>query len=90
MLAHPHVGQSYAQEYRPKVARDQAAVLRVDRTITVPFGSFHHTLVTKEWTPLEPGVIEHKAYARGTGNISTVMVKGGSEYQTLVKIRHTS
>lgn len=56
----------------------------------VPFGSFRHTLVTTEWTPLEPGVIEHRAYARGIGNISAVMVKGGSEFQKLVDIQYTS
>jgi hypothetical protein len=89
MPAHPHVGQSYAQEYGPKVAQDHAAQIRLDRLLTVPLVSFRHTVMSKEWTPLEPGVIENRAHTRGIGNVSTVTVKGGSDTQNLVTIRHT-
>ncbi len=42
--------------------------------------------MTKEWTPLEPGVVEHKYYAGGVGFILGVMVKGGDERTELVHI----
>jgi hypothetical protein len=56
----------------------------------VPFGSFdHYSLLTKEWSPLEPGVVEHKYYAAGVGDIKEVTVKGPSETLGLVNVRHT-
>jgi hypothetical protein len=56
--------------------------------VTVPFGSFDHPFATSEWTPLEKGIVEHKYYARGVGNVRTVMVKGGSEEELLVSVTH--
>jgi hypothetical protein len=37
-------------------------------------------------TPLEPNVAEHKYFARGVGEIKSVMVKGGSEEMELVSL----
>jgi hypothetical protein len=37
--------------------------------VRVPYGSFDHVLETKEWTPLEPGYVEHKYYALGVGHV---------------------
>jgi hypothetical protein len=86
MEAHPQAGHVYRQEYSAGNAEDMAKVLGGGRTVTVPFGAFAGVLETSEWTPLEPGVIEHKYYVRGVGNIGTVMVKGGSETEQLVSI----
>ncbi|MBX6342826.1 MAG: hypothetical protein IRY97_10240, partial [Thermomicrobiaceae bacterium] len=89
MEARPRPGDSYRQEYLAGEAEDRAQVLRLDGKASVPYGSFDHVLVTKEWTPLEPGVVEHKYYARGVGDVREVMVKGGSETLELVAVRHT-
>jgi outer membrane murein-binding lipoprotein Lpp len=75
MQAHPKVEQSYRQEYYKGEAEDKAKVLRLNDSVTVPYGSFDHVLVTKEWTPLEPSYHEHKYYARGVGQV----YGGGSE-----------
>jgi hypothetical protein len=75
MQAHPKVGQSYRQEYYEGEAEDMAKVLRLNESVTVPYGSFDQVLVTKEWTPLEPSYVEHKYYARGVGQV----YGGGSE-----------
>jgi hypothetical protein len=88
MKAHPRRGDFYAQERAGKVAQDRAKVLRLGATSQVPFGSFTRVLQTKEFTPLEPGVVEHKFYARGIGFIRSVMVKGGKEFFNLVAIRY--
>jgi hypothetical protein len=69
MQAHPKVGQSYRQEYYEGEAEDMAKVQSLNESVTVPYGSFDHVLVTKEWTPLEPGYVEHKYYARGVGQV---------------------
>jgi hypothetical protein len=69
MQAHPRVGQTYRQEYYKGEAEDMAKVLRLNDSVTVPYGSFDHVLVTREWTPLEPSYHEHKYYARGVGHV---------------------
>jgi hypothetical protein len=40
--------------------------------------------MTKEWTPLEPDVVENKYYAPGVGEVLAIMVEGGSERWELV------
>jgi hypothetical protein len=86
MKAHPGVGAPYRQEYYKGHAEDMARVLSREERVSVPYGTFRHVLETSEWTPLERGVVEHKYYAAGIGNLSTVMVKGGSETEQLVSI----
>jgi hypothetical protein len=69
MQADPKVGQTYRQEYYKGEAEDMAKVQSLNDSVTVPYGSFDHVLVTKEWTPLEPSYHEHKYYARGVGHV---------------------
>lgn len=67
--AAPVPGLAYRQEYLKGEAEDNAAVLSVAQKAAVPFGSFTALLMTKETTPLEPGVVEQKFYARGVGEV---------------------
>jgi hypothetical protein len=87
MLADPQVGDRYYQEFYRSEAEDQAKVLQLDASICVSYGCFDNVIVTKEWTRLEPGVVEYKYYAEGVGFIFAEMVKGGEEYSELVKVR---
>jgi len=87
MKAHPIVGNLYRQEYYAGHAEDMAKVLSRSASVTVPYGSFERALETSEWTPLEPGVVEHKYYVKGVGNVRTIMIKGGSEEEHLVSIK---
>jgi hypothetical protein len=66
-----------------------AKVIDIHGSAKVPNGSFEHVLVSKEWSPLEPGVVEHKYYAAGVGDVKEVTVKGPSETLGLVKVEHT-
>jgi len=71
MPANPTVGFAYAQENAPQdEAVDQAEVLSLSESLTVPFGSFDNVLKTLESSPLEPGVLENKLYAKGVGQIA--------------------
>ena len=88
MLADPQVGDSYPQEVAPGVAEDMAEVIGFEDGVCVKYGCFDDVLVTKEWTPLEPGIVEHKYYAKGVGFILSIMVEGGEEQLELVRIRH--
>jgi hypothetical protein len=86
MPAHPRVGQRFAQEHYPGHAEDRFAVVSLDARLTVPYGSFTHLLRTKEWTPLEPGVLDAKFYARGIGQVVEQTLRGGDEHFALVAI----
>jgi hypothetical protein len=65
MFAHPRVGQASRQEYLKGEAEDHFQVVSLNEPVSVPFRSFRHTILSKEWTPLEPDVLDHKFYARG-------------------------
>jgi hypothetical protein len=84
MYADPRVGQSARQEYLKGQAEDHFAVLRRGVAVEVPFRGFRQALLTKEWTPVEPGVLDHKYYARGIGTVLEQTVKGGNERNALV------
>ena len=87
MFAHPKVGQSARQEYYKGQAEDHFKVLRLHAGVKVPYGSWRNALLTKEWTPLEPGTIDHKLYVRGIGTVLERTVRGGSERYELVAFR---
>ena len=89
MEADPRVGDTYQQEFSAGVAEDKATVVALNKTVNVPFGSFKDCLETEEFTPLEPGAIEHKFYARGVGFIQSVALRGGRERLELVTILQT-
>ena len=86
MEAHPRVGDRYPQEIAPGVAEDKTQVLSLHKSTSIALGHFDDLLLTKEWSPLDPGVVEHKFYAEGVGFIRADMVKGGDEHTELVRI----
>lgn len=85
MPAQPRVGDRYRQEYYRGQAEDMAEVLGVAESVRVPTGSYDGVLRTKDTTPLEPDVLEHKYYARGVGPVLTVDVAGGGTRDELVR-----
>ena len=87
MKADPRVGQIYRQEYSKGVAEDKARVISLKGSAKVPYGSFsNNVLVTEEWTPLEPGVVERQYYVAGVGDIIEATVKGPPERIELVDV----
>lgn len=84
MPAHPAVGDAYRQEFLQGEAEDLAEVRRTGETRTTPSGDYDDVLVTGEWTPLEPEVVEEKYYAPGVGNIAAVSVAGEPDHLELV------
>jgi hypothetical protein len=81
MPADPRVGASGRQEYLRGHAEDHFRVV-------ARLGA--NAVLTKEWTPLEPGVLDHKLYVRGVGTVLEQTEKGGDERNELVSITHTS
>ncbi len=88
MPVSPKVDQTYRQEYLKGVAEDMARPVKLDGSITVPYGTFHHALVTDEWSPLEPNVAEQKYYAPGAGNVLERATKGPKERLELIDVKH--
>src|SRR5919201_3127018 len=86
MPAHPRVGYSARQEYYKGHAEDHFRVLSLSARVTTPGASSSHAVLTKEWTPLEPGVIDHKYYVRRIGTVLEQTVKGGDERNVLVSV----
>jgi hypothetical protein len=83
--ARPRVGMTYRQEYLAGEAEDRARVLSLDKRAKVAAGSFDHLLMTLDSTPLEPGAVEHKFYARGTGPVLAMSGSGRSGREELVR-----
>jgi hypothetical protein len=65
----PKVGMRYYQEIAPGKAMDRAEIVKTDAVCKTAAGTFSNCLRTKEGTPLEPMVVEYKAYAPGVGLI---------------------
>ena len=82
--ADPQPGMKYRQEYYAGEAEDAGEVLSLDETATVPYGSFDELLKTKDTTPLEPDVVEHKYYARDVGPVLAVAVSAGGGREELI------
>jgi hypothetical protein len=87
MPARPRVGQTGRQEFYRGHAEDHFRVVSLRARVEVPYTSSRAALLTKEWTPLEPGVLDHKLYVRGIGLVLEQTVKGGDERNALVSVR---
>jgi hypothetical protein len=87
MEADPEPGDAYWQEYYEGEAEDKAKVLRLDDSLSTPYGSFSGVLVTEETTQLEPDTAEQKYYAHGVGVVEVRQVKGGEDHSELVEVR---
>ena len=70
--------QTGSQEHYPGHAEDRYRVVGY-------LGK--NALLTEEWTRLEPGVLDHKLYVRGTGTVLERTVRGGDELNELVAVR---
>jgi hypothetical protein len=89
MFARPKVGRSAQQEFLKGQAEDHFKVLDMHASVKVPRFSSDHAVLTKEWTPLEPGVIDHKLYVRGIGTVLEMTVKGGHERLALISMTNS-
>jgi hypothetical protein len=91
MPGNPQPGDAYRQEYYPPgEALDEARVLMLNGTATVPDGGrYTGLLVTSERSPLEPQT-EKKYYSPGLGEVKEKVVKGHHEVFRLVGVTHLS
>jgi hypothetical protein len=87
MFAKPKVGKTYRQELFLGEAEDAAEILALDKTVTVPAGTFSNCLKTREFTPLEPGASERKYYAPGIGTVLEVNPESGKRTELISVVK---
>ena len=85
--AHPRPGLTYREEYYKRHAEDGAEVLSLHAHARVPQGTYDNVLQTRNFSPIEPDVIEEKFYAPGVGVVLELTVSGGSDRGELVSYR---
>lgn len=69
MKASPQVGDVYRQEYYKDVAEDMGEVVELNVKLKIDYAFFSNCLKTKDWTALEPDVIEYKYYCMKINNV---------------------
>jgi hypothetical protein len=87
MEVNPKIGDSYRQEYYKGEAEDMADILSLSESASVKYGSFADCLKTRDYTPLEPDIIENKYFAPGIGEVLITLEKGGTERMELTEIK---
>jgi hypothetical protein len=84
MPADPQVGMTYREEYYKGHAEDGASIISTDALAKVPYGRFEHGVQTRNFSGIEPNVIEEKIYAQGVGVVLEITVSGGSDRDELL------
>jgi hypothetical protein len=79
MPADPQVGMTYREEYYKDHAEDGAEIIGTDALANVPYGRFDQCVQTRNFSGIEPDVIEEKLYAEGVGVVLEITVSGGSD-----------
>jgi hypothetical protein len=84
MPASPQVGTTYREEYYKGHAEDGASIISTDALAKVPYGRFENGVQTRNFSAIEPDVIEEKIYAQGVGVVLEITVSGGSDRDELL------
>jgi hypothetical protein len=85
--AHPRVGDTARQEFFKGHAEDHFKVIDRNAQVSVPYATTSHAVRTKEWTPLEPNVLDNKYYVQGVGTVRELAVKGPVERLELISFK---
>lgn len=88
--ADPKVGQKFRLEYYKAQAEDQIEILDINTFAQVEAGKYHKVLMTKDTSPIEPNVLEHKFYAYGVGPILSLHISDGAGREELVRVKKVS
>jgi len=86
MPANPQTGMRYREEYYFNHAEDEAEITDTGISETISLGTYDNCIKTKNWTVLEPDVLEIKIYAPAIGLIKEVSISENEEL-SLVSIQ---
>ncbi len=84
MAAVPRVGDGYLQGLLTGVVEDRTRVVSLEAAVVTPAGSYEDALEIEDTTPLAPGLVVHRAFARGVGLVAERDVAGGTGLVELV------
>lgn len=84
MPARPQAGQEYRQEYYAGEAEDAAKILSTDEIAEVPAGNYKRVVLTKDFTPLQPRILEYKLYVPGVGLVLALGISDGDAREELL------
>ena len=70
--------------YWPMKPGRGASIISTDALAKVPYGHFEHGVQTRNFSGIEPDVIEEKIYAQGVGVVLEITVSGGSDRDELL------
>jgi hypothetical protein len=84
--AEPKPGMEYRQEFYKGEAEDSGRVLSIDELAQVPAGKYRDALLTKDFTPLEPDLLEYKLYVKSVGPVLTLTASGGAGREELLTV----
>jgi hypothetical protein len=84
MPADPQVGMTYREEYYKGHAEDGASIISTNALAKVPYGRFENGVQTRNFSGIEPDVVEEKIYAGGVGVVLEITVSGGSDRDELL------
>src|SRR5262245_6637288 len=87
--AAPAVGQIFKAEDAPGVAEDCTEIADLHTSVESKFVSSGDALKTREFSLLEPGVVDNKYYVRGVGLVREQTIQGGSDVLELVSVQST-
>jgi hypothetical protein len=85
MPAEPEAGFSYRQEFLEGEAEDLGRIEEVGVARSIGIGDYDDVVVTTDWNPFEPDVVEQKWYARDVGMIYEEHIAGGDETSELIE-----
>lgn len=85
MPANPQIGDVFRQEFYKGEAEDMFEIIEVGASRTAIGQEYTDVVVTRDWSPLEPEVIEEKYYAPDVGNIFSKHVAGSEGQVELVE-----
>jgi hypothetical protein len=86
MPANPTDGDKFRLEYY-KEAQDTIEVIDTNDFVEVEAGKYKNVVVTRDTSPLEPNVNEHKFYAKNIGVILSLDISDGAGREELVELR---
>jgi hypothetical protein len=87
--AAPAVGQTFKAEDAPGVAEDCTEIADLHASVESRFVSSSDSLKTREFSLLEPGVVDNKYYVRGIGLVREQTIQGGTDVLELVSVQST-
>ncbi|MEZ6014716.1 MAG: hypothetical protein R3F49_06365 [Planctomycetota bacterium] len=83
MQATPQVGTVYRQEFFLGEAEDTAGIVALGVQAQVPYGTFGGCLVTHDFSPVDPGLLEQKYYAPGIGVVLEINLVDGARLELM-------